>query len=291
MPGAEKLPAYYIYIFFWGDFMESRAAYSKTVYRDMIPYRAGIVRITPLDSSFNPILSQTYTTQRDFLTSTKRSTTFSYDTSYNINGEPSDYISNKRENLEVTTQIFDPRFDALVSNKSSIFSENPRLTDITIVLNPGKSEYTLSQFDKTPYDVDLIEIRDSYGNALRLNQALTNDNDFYYDASTRTFSFYPSESYRVFHCSYHCQEIIQEAYASNSIIKNSVFMLEAFGEMMIASNGVKQGYYTLIQRATINGDITGGTRKKGIDSPITYNFSATQVKRGASPCYESFFNL
>lgn len=271
--------------------MDSKAVYSKTVYRDMIPYRAGIVRITPLDSSFNPILSQTYTTQRDFLTSTKRSTTYGYDTSYNINGEPSDYISSKRENLEVTTQIFDPQFDALVSNKSSIVYDSPRLADITIVLNPGKTEYTLSEFDRSPSDLDSIEVRDSYGKALRLNQALTNENDFYYDQATRTFSFYPMNTYRIFHCSYHCHEPVQEVYASNPIVKNNVFMLEAFGEMMVASNGIKQGYYTLIPRATINGDITGGTRKKGVDASITYNFSSTQVKRNSSPCYESFFNL
>lgn len=264
---------------------------SKTVYRDMIPYRAGIVRITPLDDNLSPIHSQVYTTQRDFLTSTKRSTTFSYDTSYNVNGEPSDYITNRRENLELTTQIFDPRFDALVGNKTSISYDVPRLVDITIVLEPGVSSYTLPSNERSPYDLDTIEIRDASGYGLRLNQAVTNEDDFYYYEDYRQFVFYPSDSYRIFHCIYHCYESSQESYASNSVLKNTVFMVEAFGEMYVASNGNKQGYYTVLPRATLNGELTGGTRQKGIDAQITYSFSSTQVKRGTSPCYESFFNL
>ena len=263
---------------------------NKTLFRDMIPYRAGIVRITPLDSNSNPLYDKSYTTARDFLTSTQRSTSYSYETFHTSNGDACDYITQRRENITLTTQIYDPRFDALISGKELVGTEMLSIRDIQISLPAGFTSYIFNDtlaYPAASSDGEIyLEIRDAAGN--KYNRVYTSPSEYQYRYNQDTYRLeFSRESYaRAFSCVYYIKNQNQEAYASISTLKNKLFMIEAFGEMQSASNGIKQVCYTCVKRATVSSDITGITRQKSIDNKITYSFSSAPVKRGESPCIE-----
>lgn len=263
---------------------------NKTLFRDMIPYRAGIVRITPLDSNFEPIYDKAYTTARDFLTSTQRSTSYSYETFHTSNGDACDYITQRRENITLTTQIYDPRFDALVSGKELVGTEMLSIRDIEISIPAGSTSYifndTLAYPAASSDGKVYLEIRDANGNKYDRVYTSPSEYQYRYNQSTYSLEFSPQNCARVFSCVYYIKNQNQEAYASITTLKNKLFMIEAFGEMQSASNGIKQVCYTCIKRATVSSDITGITRQKSIDNKITYSFSSAPVKRGESPCIE-----
>lgn len=258
----------------------------------MIPYRSGIVRITPLDSKFSPIHEQAYTTSRDFLTSTQRGTTYSYETFHNASGEASDYIATRRETLALTTQIYDPRFDAIVSGKELSTTELTTLRDVQFFLPKGSTKCIFN--DTLAYPAQSsdgkfhFEVRDSYGNLYEQVDGTPSENQYKYIPSLYSIEFSPKDYDRVFTCVYYTKNQNQEAYSYSPFFKNKVFMIEAFGEMQCASNGVKQMCYTCIKRATISGEISGITRQKSISNAITYNFYSAPVKRGESACIELF---
>lgn len=268
---------------------------NKTLFRDMIPYRAGIVRITPLDSNFEPIYDKAYTTARDFLTSTQRSTSYSYETFYTSNGDASDYITQRRENITLTTQIYDPRFDALVSGKESSGNVIQSIKDIEIVLSAGSSRYIFT--DPNFYPVASsdgkvhLEIRDSAGNKYTETNASPSVGQYKYNSVSHIIEFSENEDVRDFYCVYYVNVPNQESYNDSTILKNQIFMLEVYGEMQSASNGSKQTCYTCIKRASISNELTGITRQKSISNAITYTFSSAPAKRSETPCIELFGTL
>lgn len=268
---------------------------NKTLFRDMIPYRAGIVRITPLDSNFNPMYDKSYTTARDFLISTQRSTSYSYETFYNSNGDASDYITQRRENITLTTQIYDPRFDALVSGKEPVRAPVPSIKDIEIVLSDGSFRYIFTTPDLYPVASDdgkfHLEIRDPAGNKYTETSGSPSVGQYKYNSSAYTIEFSENEETRNFYCVYTANAPIQESYSNNTALKNQIFMIEAYGEMQSASSGAKQACYTCIKRASISGELAGVTRQKSINNAITYTFSSAPFKRGQYPCVEVFESL
>lgn len=268
---------------------------NKTLFRDMIPYRAGIVRITPLDSNSNPLYDKSYTTARDFLTSTQRSTSYSYETFHTSNGDACDYITQRRENITLTTQIYDPRFDALVSGKESVGSSIQSIKDVEIVLSNGSFQYIFTDPDfypvASPDGKIRLEIRDPAGNKYTETSSSPSSGQYRYNSSTHTIEFSESEEVKSFYCVYNVDVPIQESYEDSNIIKNQLFMIEAYGEMQSASNGAKQACYTCIKKASISSELTGITRQKSISNAISYTFSSAPYKRGQSPCIELFSNL
>lgn len=265
---------------------------NKTLYRDMIPYRAGIVRITPLDSNFSPLYDQVYTTGRDFLTSTQRSTTLSYDTFFNSNGDASDYITQRRENLTLTTQIYDPRFDAIISGKELVKSTIQSIKDIEILLPAGSAYYIFQNESYYPVESSdgkiHLEIRDPAGIKYDEVNSAPSSNQYKYTQNKHTIEFSKENYDRILSCVYYVETPIQEAYNPDPLLGNSVFMIEAFGEMQSASNGIKQSCYTCIKRATFSGELNGVKRQKSINNEISYTFVSAPFKRGDSVCTELF---
>lgn len=268
---------------------------NKTLFRDLIPYRAGIVRVTPLDSNFNPIYDKSYTTDRDFLTSTQRSTSYSYETFYNSNGDPTDYISQRRENLTLTTQIRDPRFEALISGKELAIQPIPFLVDLSFYVDPHSSYYQFQNPSSYPNESNdkhiHIEIRDVFGNRYVESSSPRSENEFKYDQAQHRIEFFPTDSTRLLHCSYYTVGSEQESYEHESIIKNNVFMVEAYGEVQSASSGEKQACYTCIKSCTLSGELSGLALQKSINNSISYTFASYPFKRGESPCTEIFGKL
>ena len=268
---------------------------SKTLFRDMIPYRAGIVRITPLDSNLSPMYDECYTTARDFLTSTQRSTSYSYETFYNSNGDASDYVTQRRENLTLTTNIYDPRFDALISGKESTREAIRSIKDLEISLSAGSSYYIFEDPSFYPSQSDdgkvHLEIRDSYGNKYSEVSSSPSSGQYKYNSITHTVQFSKEDYGRSLYCVYYVQLPAYESYGQSSTIKNKVFMIEAYGEMQSASTGVKQASYPCLKRATLSSELTGVTRQKSVSNAITYSFSSAPFNRGESPCVELFGEL
>lgn len=265
---------------------------SNTLFKDLIPYRAGAVKLTPLDNDYNPIYSESYTTSRDFITSTQRSTTFAYETHYNANGEASDYISQRRESLILTTQTFDPKLDAMLLDKSALKSSLPVLIYTDIILSPSMPYYKFDEQYGVPVALSdglmHIEVRDNSGLRYAQVSEAPSDGQFSYNPETHMMRFSQSAASQQIRCSYYIYPKVQETYCSSTIVKNRVFMVEVFGELMSASNESKQLCYTKIERATLSGETKGVVRKKGVSEERSYTFVSAPVRRGEPAVFESF---
>ena len=264
---------------------------AKNVRNDLIPLKAGIVRITPLDANGNPEYKNAVTTQRNFLTSTQVTTTRTSETLANGNGSDKDFPTDEKFNLALVTNIFDQKFHNVVAGNKVASEILPVLYDTTITV-PGSAEYTVDLTDKEPAASPdgkyYFEIRDSYGNALEQVDDSVAEGKFKYDSDLKTLTFDASSANMSYSCVYYVAAANGEAYESNPILSNPQFMIEVYGEMQSANYGGTTLLYERMLRATVSGDIPNVTSQKSISSPITYNFASAPVPQGKSAFYQSF---
>lgn len=263
----------------------------KTVRNDLIPMKAGIVRVTPLDANGNPIYAEAYSTKRDFLTSTATTTTRTSETLANGNGSDKDFPTDEKYNLAVVTNTYDPKFHKLISGDLSEESPTPILYDTTISVPPS-----------TAYEVDLtdmppvasadgkfyFEIRDSYGNPYEQTEDEVAEGKFKYEDGTKKLTFDASAAGLNLSCVYYIAGTAGEGYKSNPVLQNPQFQIEIMGETRSADTGESIRYYAKMLRGVVSGDLPRVTTQKSISNAITYNFSSAPVPQGMSAFYDSF---
>lgn len=265
---------------------------TPNVRNDLIPMRSGVVRITPLDRNFKPMFDKSYTTARPFLTSTQYTTSRTSETLPNGNGSDKDFPTDERHNLAVVTQVFDPKFQSIISGSEILTNALPMLNDITVTPNdegafifPTDATPVAPPEDTKPH----FEIRDSYGNLLTESTEETLDVDTYkYDADTKTLTFSTSMANVDLSCVYYVSRTNVEAYQASPILRNTVFMIETFGEMRSASTEETIKCYQKMPRATLSGDLPNITTQKSISAAITYNFQSAPVPQGTSAFIQEF---
>lgn len=264
---------------------------TKTVYADLIPLKAGVCRITPLDDKLMPDYSKTITTKRDFLTSSQFSTTRTSETLPNGNGSDKDYPTDEKHNLALVTQTYDPKFHRALSGDLEVASPKPYLFDTSITV-PASETYEVNLTEMEPAASDdgkyHIEIRDVYRNLLEQTDAEVSEGKFKYDSDLKKLTFDASMAGQTLSCVYYRAGTNGEAYEANPVLKNTVFQLEVMGEMQSAESGKTILYYAKVPRAVVSGDIPRVMTQKSINNAITYNFSSAPVPTGMSPYYESF---
>lgn len=264
---------------------------TKTVYADLIPLKAGICRLTPLDDKMVPDYSQSITTKRDFLTSSQFSTTRTSETLPNGNGSDKEYPTDEKHNLALVTQTYDPKFHKALSGDLEVASPKPYLFDIAVTV-PASDAYEVDLTDMEPAASDdgkyHIEVRDVYRNLLEQTDGAVSEGQFKYDSDMKKLTFDASAAGQTMTCYYYRNGANGEAYEANPILKNAVFQLEVMGEMQSAETGKTMLYYAKVPRATVSGDIPRVMTQKSINNAITYNFSSAPVPTGMSPYYESF---
>lgn len=260
---------------------------------DLIPLKAGIVRLTPLDANGNPIYAEAITTKRQFLTSTQITTTRTSETLPNGNGSDKDFPTDERHTLALVTQTYDPKFHAMLSGSETVTSPAPILHDTTVVPDDtGAFTFTKDIPVAAPNDPDSkiwLEIRDAYGNLLtETSETTVTDTNYKYDADTKTLTFATSLANVALSCVYYVAGTGGDAYQSSPILKNKQFQVEVFGEMQSADYGDITQYYARMPRATVSGDIPRVTSQKSISAAITYNFQSAPVPQGMSAFYDSY---
>lgn len=266
-------------------------ATSKQVRNDLIPLKAGIIRIIPLDENGDPKFAEAVTTQRNFLTSTQVTTTRTSETLANGNGSDKDYPTDEKYNLALVTNIFDQKFHNTLAGSKIVESPMPILYDTTVTV-PAESEYTVDLTAHEPVassDGKIhIEIRDTYGNLLEQVDASVAEGKFKYDSDLKTLTFDTSSAGKSYSCVYYVAGTAGEAFESSPILANPQFMVEVYGEMQSANYGGTTLMYERILRATVSGDLPNVTSQKSISAPITYNFASAPVPQGKSAFYQSF---
>lgn len=263
---------------------------TKTVYGDLIPLKAGICRITPLDDKMVPIYPQAITTKRDFLTSSQFSTTRTSETLPNGNGSDKDYPTDEKHNLALVTQTYDPRFHRAFSGDQVVETPEPILFDTSVTV-PSADAYEVAITENEPVAADdgkyYIEVRDVYGNTLEQDETPA-EGKYKYDSDLKKLTFDASAAGQTFTVYYYIAGTTGEAYQANPILKNTVYQVEVMGEMQSAETGKTIRYYAKMPRATATGDVPRVMTQKSINSTMTYNFASAPVPQGTSPYYESF---
>lgn len=264
---------------------------TKQVRNDLIPLKAGIVRITPLDENGDPKFAEAITTQRNFLTSTQVTTTRTSETLSNGNGSDKDYPTDEKYNLALVTNIFDQKFHNVLAGNQAVAEPLPILYDTTVTV-PADAEYTVDLTANEPVassDGKIhIEIRDTYGNLLEQADDAAAEGKFKYDSDMKTLTFDASAAGKSFSCVYYVAGTDGEAFESNPILSNPQFMIEVYGEMQSANYGGTTLLYERMLRATVSGDLPNVTSQKSISAAITYNFASAPVPQGKSAFYQSF---
>lgn len=264
---------------------------TSTVRNDLIPMRAGAVRLTPLDKNGVPQIDKAVTTQRKFLTSTGITTTRTSETLPNGNGQDKDFPTAETFNLALVTQVYEPEFHKMLVDDLDVVSPKPILHDQAAVLDDDATyEFTTGKYPAEVNGGTYIEVRDSYGNLLTPKSSSTtlSESEYYYDSSAHTLQFNAAMKNATFSLVYYIAAPEGTlAYESHTVLRNREFMIEVFGEMQSAETGDVFRYYAKMVRATVSGDIPRVTSQKAISNAITYNFASAPVGEGVSAFYQS----
>lgn len=275
-------------------------ANTKKVRDDIIPLKAGIVRVIPLDANGNPLYAQAITTNRDFLTSTQITVSRTTETLANGNGSDKEMPTDETYNLALITNSYNPKFHALLSNKDVAREVKPILYDTTVTveeLQPGTSwgfkfaedKYAPVASEDEAYH---FEIRDTYGNLFEdisgKSDGALGEGNYKYDSDTKTLSF--AEQYKniSFDCIYYIAGTDGEGYQSRAILQTKTFMIETMGEVQSASTGERLRYYSRMERAVVSGDLPNIMTQKSLTNSMTYNFKSAPVPTGVRVFYDSF---
>lgn len=265
---------------------------TKTVRNDLIPAKAGCVRITPYKTDGTLDSANAYTTKRNYLTSTQVTITRTSETLPNGNGSDKDYPTDEKYNLAVVTQTFDPKFHNMISGSLIVETPEPILYDTSVTV-PAEETYDVNLTDNEPVAAHgeakpVIEVRDVYGNLLTATNSVVAEGQYKYDPDTKKISFDASAAGKTFSLVYYKAGTNGEAYQANPILKNPEFMIEVFAETQSAESGETILYNARITRGVVSGDIPHVMSQKSINNAITYNFSSAPVAQGQTAFYDSF---
>lgn len=263
----------------------------KFVPNNLIPMKSGIVRTTPYNEIFIPQFDSSYTTRREFLTSTQVSTAQETEELPNGNGANKTFITGRQHNFALVTQTYDPKFNQSISGDMIVSTLRPILHDTSIVV--GTDGSYVFQSDEAPVasleDNKIhFEIRDNFGNRFTETEDAPTPETFKYDADTKTLTFDATLANATLSCVYYVADENGEATETSPILRSRVFLLEVFGEMRTADTEQPVMYYARMPRATVSGDLPRVTTQKSISAPLTYNFQSAPVPQGMSDFYESF---
>lgn len=279
------------------------AARTTQVRKDLIPYNAGVVILTPLDANKKPMYERAVATQYDFLTSTQTSVSRTTETLANGNGQDKDFTIDERYTVTVVGNTFNPVFHGVATGRIETLPTRELVPEqITFNLAPtvsdpgGNLEITFGvgkDFEQVPAaDADgqfNFIVEDSYGNVLtRMDSPVFGA--YSYDSDTKALQFskeYVNAEIRVI---YWREDLDTIRYDSNPILSQPEYQLQAFGITTSASTDQKYRVITTIKRCTATGDITDQTTQKSKSAPITYTFQSTPVPEGVSS-YSQVFSL
>lgn len=266
---------------------------ATTVRKDIIPYRAGLVRLTPLDANKQPDYTRSVSTEYDFLTSTQTSVTYATEELENGNGQNKSYVNSETYTVTVVGNTYNPIFHAVVTGRLESLPDKVRMPDhfstnlaaattegttLTIDFGEGTGREAPSADENGIYG---FIVKDSYGNILT-HMDKPEYGAYSYDADAKSLQFSDEYAGAYITVDYYYDEINAIEYRSNPILQQPEYLVEMFGLSQSASTGETIKVMTTIARATASGDVADQTTQKSRSAPITYTFTSTPVPDGVS---------
>lgn len=275
-------------------------AKTTTIRKDLLPYKAGVVRLIPLDENMSPDWGHAVATNHDFLQSTQIVETREMETLENGNGSSKDYPTSVTYTLTVISNIDNVLFHNLAAGRIEELPNTILVPDefnwtLPKTLNEGETlEITFGENgDHTTLpaaDRDgnyHFTIEDSYGNVLVPRDQLENG-AYRYDETTHALQFsddYKGQNIRVIY-DYAGENAIM--YRNDPVLRNREFRVEVYGLVQSAQTGDVYRVTETLERCSITGDISDQTTQISKNAPITYSFASTPVPEGVS-VYKKIF--
>lgn len=272
-------------------------AKTTTIKKDIIPYRAGVVLLTPLDENKQPDYTKTVATGYDFLTSTQTSVSRSTETLDNGNGQDKEYVNDETYTVTVTGNTFNPVFHGVVTGRIETLPDK-HLMPVEVNLNLTEKVDDGNDYEITFGAGEQVErepaadasgnyqfyVEDSHGNVLvRNDSATTLENGmFKWDKTTKALKFADTYKGAAIRVIYRVEDTNVWSFESSPVIRQPEYQVEIMGLSQSASTGDIYRVVTTIKRATATGDVTDQTTQKSKSAPITYTFSSTPVPEGVS---------
>lgn len=270
---------------------------------DLLPYKAGIVRIVPLDKYGVADYAKAYTTLRNFMVSTQASEGRTTETVANGNGQDAEYPTGNNYTLAVGINVYDPKFHALLAGTELLATPTPILIDGTAIPKAAGemsgSEVTYTFTKNFPVKLsegdakEWIEVKDVFGNIFTdisgaEEPPALGEKNFKYDSSKHQLSFDKRYADQIFNINYYILDATAETYSAPDTPAIRTFQVETMGEMVSADTGEVIRVYQKIARATVSGDLPNVTTQKQKQNTITYNLKSAPTPSGISPFVQTF---
>lgn len=276
---------------------------STTVKKDLIPYRAGVAIVAPLDVNKRPDFTKAVRTEPDFLTSTQTTVSSNTETLANGNGQDKEYPLDETYTVSIVSNTFSSTFHNTLANRIETLPDTVLVPDefeynlpLTVDTDNGGvlgiefgagADHEIEPGKDENGDYNFI-IQDSYGNNLvRLfkeeSKTPTLENGtYYYDVDTKTLMFSNDYLGALIRVTYWHNDTKAIRYDSNPILSRPEFYIEMYGLYQSASDGATYKVVTILQRAYVSGDLPDPTSQKSKSAPLTYTVSSAPVPIGTS---------
>lgn len=273
-------------------------AKTTVIRKDILPYRAGVVRLIPLDENMTPDYAHAVATNHDFLQSTQIVESREMETLENGNGTSKDYPTSVTYTATIISNIDNVLFHNLAAGRIEELPES--------VLVPDEFEWTLPKTIPTDGTLKItfgedgdhktlpaadkegnyhFTIEDSYGNVLVPRDQLENG-AYKYDGTTHELQFsddYVGQKIRVIYDYAGANALV---YRNDPVLKNREFRLEIYGLVQSSSTGDVYKVVQILERCAVTGDISDQTTQISKSAAITYSFATTPMPEGKSVYYK-----
>lgn len=271
------------------------AAKTTTVRKDLIPYKAGTVVVTPLDANMRPDYTRSVATEYTYLASTQTSVTRATETLESGNGSNKEIPTSETYSVTLTSNAFNPVFHNAVAGRLETLPDSTLMKDeftfnlpsagsdtggiLQISFGPGKDHETLPAADAD--DNYNFVVEDSYGNPLvRLDTPQYGA--YSYDPEAKALQFSSEYANAAIRVIYNYAEANALVYRSDPILKLNEFRLEIFGITRSAGGSATYRVETVLERCSVTGDLSEMPTQMSPSAPMTYTFASTPVPAGVS---------
>ena len=273
-------------------------AKTTVIRKDILPYKAGVVRLIPLDENMTPDYGHAVATNHDFLQSTQIVESREMETLENGNGTNKDYPTSVTYTATIISNIDNVLFHNLAAGRIEELPASVLVPDefewtlpktvptdgnLEITFGPGENHETLPAADRDGnYH---FTVSDSYGNVLVPREQVENG-AYRYDETTHALQFsddYVGQKIRVIYDYAGANALV---YRNDPILKNREFRLEIYGLVQSASTGDVYKIVQILERCAVTGDISDQTTQMSKSAAITYTFATTPMPEGMSVYYK-----
>lgn len=271
------------------------AAKMSPISNQLLPYEAGLVRVTPLDANKQPMYERAVVTPWEYLTSTQWGVSSTTETVANGNGQDGEFITSKSYTLTVNGNVYSPIFHNAVAGMIETFPGSTLMAeqfthtlsnDATPKITFGASKDVAKEPAADASGNYHFVVQDNKGNVLTkaTNAEL---GTFVYDADQKEMTFSADYKGMTMTVTYDYADTSAVVYSADPILRNPEFLVETQGLVQDASTGETFKVYRALKRAKVSGDLNTQAMQKERSAGLTYTFVSAPVPKGVSPFLEA----